>query len=147
MSLREKSTLKLKSPRIEANEAPQIGDIVQLKEDLPRGSWKLGKIVKFITSSDGNIRAAKVLLSTKNTLNRSLNLLYPLECERERCQGEEAPKTEITDANIKDYEKENDKSMDASSARQTIRTIRTSFLDNPLEEPLKMPEIEYSETI
>ena len=33
---REKLALKLKSTRIEANETPQIEDIVQLKEDLPR---------------------------------------------------------------------------------------------------------------
>ena len=44
---------------------------------------KLGKIVELITSNDGNIRAAKVLLSTKNVVSRLLNLLCPLECEDE----------------------------------------------------------------
>ena len=38
LSLQEKSTLKLKSPRIKVNETKQIVDIVQLKEDLPRDS-------------------------------------------------------------------------------------------------------------
>ena len=38
LSLQEMLTLKLKSPRIETNETQQIGDIVQLKEDLPTGS-------------------------------------------------------------------------------------------------------------
>ena len=95
MSLRERSSLKLKSPRIEANETPQIGDIVQLKEDLPRSSWKLGKIVELITSNDGNIRAAKVLLSSRNVVNPPLNLLYPLECEHEHQQmSREMPKIE-----------------------------------------------------
>ena len=103
MSLRERLKLKLKSPRIEANETPRIGDIVQLKEDLPRGSWKLGKIVELITSNDGNIRAAKVLLPTKNVVNRSLNLLYPLEYEHEHWQmSREIPKIEQTDPNIKE---------------------------------------------
>ena len=103
LSLRERLKLKLKSPRIEANERPRIGDIVQLKEDLPRGSWKLGKIVELITSNDGNIRAAKVLLPTKNVVNRSLNLLYPLEYEHEHWQmSREIPKIEQTDPNIKE---------------------------------------------
>ena len=44
---------------------------------------ELGKITKLITSSDGNVRAAKVLLATRNVVNRSLNLLYPLECEND----------------------------------------------------------------
>ena len=103
LSLRERSTLKLKSPRIESKETPQIGDIAQLKEDLPRGSWKLGKIVELITSNDGNIRAAKVLLSTKNVVSRPLNLLCPLECEHEHRQmSREMPKIEQTDPNIKE---------------------------------------------
>ena len=103
MSLRERSTLKLKSPRVESKETPKIGDIVQLKEDLPRGSWKLGKIVELITSNDGNIRAAKVLLSTKNVVSRPLNLLCPLECEHEHRQmSREMPKIEQTDPNIKE---------------------------------------------
>ena len=43
-----------------------------LKEDLPRGVWKLAKITELISSDDGKIRAAKVLLLTKKALNRPL---------------------------------------------------------------------------
>ena len=43
-----------------------------LKEDLPRGVWKLAKITELISSNDGKIRAAKVLLLTKKVLNRPL---------------------------------------------------------------------------
>ena len=76
---------------------------MQLKEDLPTGSWKLGKIVEMITSNDGNIRAAKVLLSTKNIVNCPLNLLYSLECENEHRQmSREMRKTEQTDPNFKE---------------------------------------------
>ena len=135
MSLRERSTLKLKSPRVESKETPKIGDIVQLKEDLPRGSWKLGKIVELITSNDGNIRAAKVLLSTKNVVNRPLNLLYPLECEYEHQQMlRETPKIEQTDPNIKenrgskkltvissDERKSNDKDDSKFNSQRTTR--------------------------
>lgn len=80
LNLRERSKLKLKSPRIEAIDTPRVGDIIQLKEDLTRGARKMRKIVELIPSDDGMIRAAKILLGTKNTLNQSLNLLFPLQC-------------------------------------------------------------------
>ena len=45
----------------------------------------------------------KVLLSTKNVVNRPLDLLYPLECEHEhRLMSREMPKIEQTDPNIKE---------------------------------------------
>ena len=80
LNLRERSKLKLKSPRIEAIDTPRVGDIIQLKEDLTQGARKMRKIVELIPSDDGMIRAAKILLGTKNTLNQSLNLLFPLQC-------------------------------------------------------------------
>ena len=55
-----------------------------IKEDLPPGVWKLAKITELISSNDGKIRAAKVLLLTRKLLNRPLNLLYPLECDSGR---------------------------------------------------------------
>ena len=55
-----------------------------------------------ITSNDGNIRAAKVLLSAKNIVNCPLNL-YSLECEYEHRQmSREMRKTEQTDPNFKE---------------------------------------------
>ena len=59
-----------------------MGSVVLLKEDLPRGVWKMGKITELISSSDGKFLAAKVLLPTKKVLKRPLKLLYPLECSR-----------------------------------------------------------------
>ena len=50
-----------------------------IKENLLRGTWKLGKIIKLIQSEDGEIRAATLLLPTRNTVNRPINLPYPLE--------------------------------------------------------------------
>ena len=52
---------------------------MHLKENLPRAESKLGKIIKLIESEDGEIRAATLFLPTKNTVNRSINLLYPLK--------------------------------------------------------------------
>ena len=80
LNLRERSQTHVKGPRIQAAEEPKVGSVVLLKEDLPRGVWKMGKITELISSSDGKFRTAKVLLPTKKVLKRPLNLLYPLEC-------------------------------------------------------------------
>ena len=75
LSLRERMAYKLKEGRIQHNREPQIGDIILVKDDLPRGSWKIGRICKLRTSQDGQIRSGRVLLPNKKTLNRPLNLL------------------------------------------------------------------------
>ena len=79
LNLRERRQTHVKGPRIHEAEEPKVGSIVLSKEDLPRGVWKMAKITELISSNDGKIRAAKVLLPTKKVLNRPLNLLYPLE--------------------------------------------------------------------
>ena len=83
LRLQERSKMKLKSPRYKATDTPRVVVIIQMKEDLPRGSWKMRKIVELVPSNGGKIRAAKILLATKNTVNRSLNLLFPLVCNNE----------------------------------------------------------------
>ena len=52
LCLQERSKLKLDSPRIETSRVSKIGDVVHAKEDLPRGSWMISKIVEEITGSD-----------------------------------------------------------------------------------------------
>ena len=71
---------KFKSQRIESKELSKIGNIVQIKENFPRGSWKIAKIIELFPNSDGNIRAAKILSPSRNIIARPLKLLYPLEC-------------------------------------------------------------------
>ena len=44
----------------------------------------MGKITALISSNEGKIWAAKVLLPTKKVLKRPLNLLYPLKCDSGR---------------------------------------------------------------
>ena len=78
LSLRERFKNQIKTTNTLSKLYPKIGQIVHIKENLPRGAWKLGKIIKLIESEDGEIRAA-TLLPTRNTVNRPINLLYPLE--------------------------------------------------------------------
>ena len=81
LSLRERSQIKLKAARIESHKCPNIGDIVQVKDNIPRGAWKIGRINELIFNKEGHVRAAKVILPNKRSINRPLNLLYPLECD------------------------------------------------------------------
>ena len=75
--------MKLKAPRIQATFAAKVGHVVLIKDDMPRGCWRVGKITELIGSGDGNIRSAKILLPTRKLINRPLNLLYPIECSEE----------------------------------------------------------------
>lgn len=50
-----------------------------VKDEIPRGCWKLAKIVSLASSRDGEIRSAKIQLPSGQVIGRPLNLLYPLE--------------------------------------------------------------------
>ena len=45
LSLRERTESKLKSKRVQSKHSPTIGDVVLVKDEIPRGCWKLAKIV------------------------------------------------------------------------------------------------------
>ena len=79
LNLRERNQLFRKHPRIQAKKCPKIGDIVQIKDLLPRGTWRMGRIVEMIRSSDGEERAARVMMPNRNILQRSIIHLYPIE--------------------------------------------------------------------
>ena len=79
LTLRERLKNQIKTTNTLSKLYPKIGQIVHLKENLSRGVWKLGKIIQLIESGDGEIRAAPLLLPTKNIMIRPINLLYPLE--------------------------------------------------------------------
>ncbi|MCG8078743.1 MAG: hypothetical protein JAY75_21215, partial [Candidatus Thiodiazotropha taylori] len=55
LSLRERSQVKLKAPRIKSSHAANIGDVVLIKDELPRGSWRMGRVRELIKSRDGQV--------------------------------------------------------------------------------------------
>ena len=59
---------------------PQIGEVVLIKDNLPPGRWKVGKVSELIVGRDQRVRSAKVLVAPHRYLHRPLSLLYPLEC-------------------------------------------------------------------
>ena len=84
LSLRERTQKHLKAPRTQSSTQPTKGDVVLLKESSPRGTWKLAVVEELISSTDGEIRAAKVRTASGKLLNRTRNFLYPLECAERR---------------------------------------------------------------
>ncbi len=62
-----------------------IGDIVSIQEpNLPRGSWRLGRIQELIQSGDEAIRSAKIRLPNGKLFTRAIKMLYPLEIPQEK---------------------------------------------------------------
>ena len=84
LNLRDRSHTKCKSPRVELSQTPKIGDVVQIKENTPRGTWKIGRMIELINSREGNIKAVTVLLQTRRTVTCPVKLLYPMECGNEQ---------------------------------------------------------------
>lgn len=56
-----------------------VGVVVLIKENLPRGQWKVGRISKLRVSGDGQVRAAEIKMPNGSLLVRPIKLLYPLE--------------------------------------------------------------------
>lgn len=79
MSLRERMQTYLKDGKVHSSFSPDIGDVVIIKDDIPRGLWKLGRIFTLIPGKDRKIRTAKIQLASGKVIGRPLNLLYPLE--------------------------------------------------------------------
>ena len=86
-SLRERTQVHHRKPRVHIHRTPQTGEAVLLKDNVPRGSWKLARIVELISSKDGKVRSARVMLPTKRILSLPLSLLYPLETSGTRVQN------------------------------------------------------------
>lgn len=79
VSLRERM-IKVNKFNKTSMRVPKIDDVVIIKEKLlPRGTWRLGKLVEINISNDGKHRSAKVLLSGNVVVQRPLNKLFPLE--------------------------------------------------------------------
>ena len=91
-------------------EMMEVGDVVLLYEDsLPRGFWKLARVIELITGRDGRHRGAVIRVPTKDgrttILRRPLQLLYPLEIKSEDPEPRKEHRRDATwreESNVKD---------------------------------------------
>ena len=63
---------------------PKVGEVDQIREELPRGTWKLGRVEQIHPSTDGQARAVSVRMPSGRVLTKSLVDLAPLELEDEK---------------------------------------------------------------
>jgi hypothetical protein len=63
----------------QVDRTPKIGEVVIMKEDKPRHSWKLARITNIYTSRDEKIRSIEVIKPNKKLARRPPQLLIPLE--------------------------------------------------------------------
>ena len=80
-SLRERYQRDIKSEGKDCRDDPQVNDVVLIKDNLPRATWRIARIVELIASKDGKVRSAKIKTSNRKILHRPLNLLYPIEVQ------------------------------------------------------------------
>ena len=119
LSLRERSQIKLKETRVKSPYSATKGDIVLIKDELPRGSWRIGRIVELVKSGDDEIRSAKVLLPSRKVLGRPLKLLYPIECPL----GNEEHLIDRNNKNSQGESKDNAKTMVRPKRQAAIRAL------------------------
>ena len=136
LNLRERTQMVLKGPRKQAHDVPQVGDVVLIKENLPRGRWKVGSIHELIKGRDQMVRSAKVLVSPNCYLHRALNLLYPIECPRDK--GIEAGEKE-TDVNTSCSNQGNKGSLFDDTDDDIVNEDDDQEKDSPYVEMSKRP--------
>ncbi|VDN00047.1 unnamed protein product, partial [Onchocerca ochengi] len=77
--LRKKTRKSHKNPHSRIRRKPIIGEVVLLKGEGPRNSWKMGRVEKLIEEKGGLCRSAVVRMSNGTRLTRAIGHLYPLE--------------------------------------------------------------------
>ena len=125
-SLRERHTLLMKSIKGEVPRNPCIGEVVIIKdEDIPRGRWKIARVVSLIDSDvDKQPRAANLVTSNGRNLKRPFRSLYPLEYTNDREINDD--ERDINDSKVMELPKERPTRAAATKARQKIRSIATA---------------------
>ena len=77
LNLQERSVMKNQHSVSPCQPSP--GQVVLIKDSLPRGQWKMGQIQSLNTGKDGHKRSAKIKLTSGSIVQRSVKLLFPLE--------------------------------------------------------------------
>ena len=128
LSLRENGTKK-SNHRVSH---PKVGEVVLIKDSLPQGQWRVGKISKLIKGRDERIRSAKVTITLHKVLHRVLNMLYPLECNDPSDSEVDKPtaisKTENDNGRDEDNNMNDDVGVDDMLENSTFRPTRKATI-------------------
>jgi len=80
LSLRQKGGFEHRQARGAATRCPREGEVVIVcDDDLPRGSWRFGRVKTLLTSTDNNTRSLEILLPNGMVIKRAVNCVVPLE--------------------------------------------------------------------
>jgi hypothetical protein len=103
LGLRQRMTYDHQKRRSSTLE-PKVGHVVLVKDTLlPRGAWRMAKIVELKPSSDGKVRSAIVRLSkTGRLVGRPVNLLCPFELGDGNCRDSTITDGELRNTNLGD---------------------------------------------
>jgi hypothetical protein len=78
--LRDSQAKAIKQKRFRKRAFPEVGEIVIIEHELlPRNQWKLGKVTELILSADGEIRTVKLKTESRQSLQKPINKIVPLE--------------------------------------------------------------------
>lgn len=122
-------------PKIQSSKESKIENIVQIEGSAPEGFWRIGEIFKFVKNQDDQERAAKVRLSNKHTLERSLINLYHFEKKHARNTDINNPGIKTKGRPFNDIPKINKVDLLVSrSKRQAAINSRGKFMEKKLED-------------
>ena len=63
----------LKTGRYHSQFSPSVGDVVLIKDEIPRGCWRVNKLIKLVTSADGSVRSANIKMCSGRLFGRPLS--------------------------------------------------------------------------
>ena len=75
-------TLQVRQKWVEKVPGVSVGDVVLVKEDCPRNSWPLARVVECVESHDGEVRSVRLLIGKRHHLS-------------DKCQYLDRPVTKI----------------------------------------------------
>ena len=115
-----------------------VGDIVVIHdENLPRGLWKLGTVEELMVGADGNVRSAKVKVTSGDrnsiSIKRPLQRLYQLElCSEDKSEQSTEGQEGQTDCEMPSTTLDQD--QDESAVRETVMERQDRDIE-PSEQP------------
>ena len=119
-----------------SNGEPEIseGDIVLVhSESHPRSQWKLGKVQKVLVGTDGQKRAAVVMVTNKgrkSTLNRPIQLLYPLEVASPIDTAHQNEKSNVSSNENDETKNDSENSNDVTGSETDIAPNDNEYSSN-----------------